>query len=137
MAIVQENWVLIIVAAIVPLVILWPVQMSLGIFAFLVPFDSVAILGDKATGTTLNWVIGAVSAAILLGIGIVNRRLERPPRAALWWILFMTWSTATVLWAVEPDKALQRLPTAFALLLLYVVAVSFRMSRNELGGSFC
>lgn len=130
----QENWALLIGAVAVPLVLLWPVQMSLGVFAFLVPFDSVAVLGNKGAGTTLNWVIGAVSAAILLGMGVVNRRFKRPPRAAIWWILFITWSTATALWAVEPDKAWQRLPTAFALLLLYVVAVSFRMSRKELGG---
>ena len=38
------------------------------------------------------------------------------------------------LWALEPDKALQRLPTAFALLLLYAVAVSFRMTRKEFNG---
>jgi O-antigen ligase len=133
-AIARENWLLLAGGVAIPLLFLWPVQMSLGIFAFLLPFDSVAILGATTTGTTLNWISGALTAVILFGMGVVSGRLEKPPQAAIWWVLFMTWSAATVLWALEPDKALRRLPTAFALLFLYVVAVSFRMSRKELSG---
>src|SRR5690349_10931450 len=136
-SIVKEDWLLLAGAVAIPLFFLWPVQMSLGTFALLLPFDSVAALGTSSAGTTLNWFIGALTAVILFGMGLVNRRLERPPRAAIWWVIFMTWTTVTVLWALEPAKALQRLPTVFALVLLYVVAVSFRMTRREFSGIVC
>ncbi|MCU1307543.1 MAG: glycosyltransferase [Acidobacteriaceae bacterium] len=130
----REQWLFLIPVAAIPLVLLWPVQMSLGMFAFILPFDSVAALDKEGIGTTLNFIIGAASGLILLTTGIVTRRLERPPRAALWWGLFVLWSALTVLWALEPETALGRLPTVFASFLLYVAAVCFRMTRKELSG---
>jgi O-antigen ligase len=58
--------------------------------------------------------------------------LEQPNPAALWWSLFIFWSGASVLWALDPQRVLLRLPTAFGLLLFYLISVSFRMNRKEL-----
>jgi O-antigen ligase len=128
----EENWVLLLVVSALPVVLLWPVQMSLGLFALVLPFDSVAVLGQGSTGTTLNWYAGVASALVLLGVGIVHGRLERPTRAALWWSLLILWSGASIVWALEPQRVLERLPTALGLLTFYLIAVSFRMSRKEL-----
>ena len=129
-AIATENWVALLIAGAVPLVILAPVQASLGIFAFLVPFDSVFIVSES--GTTLNWFIGASAAAVLLFTALVQGRLQAPPRAALLWCSLVIWCLASTAWAMDADTALQRVPTAVSLLLVYLVAVSFRITLREL-----
>jgi O-antigen ligase len=127
-----ENWLLLLVIAVLPFVILWPVETSLGGFALLLPFDSIAMVGESSTATTLTWFAGAAAGFVLLGTGLLQGRLEQPNRAALWWSLFIFWSGASVLWALEPQRVLQRLPTAFGLLFFYLISVSFRMTRKEL-----
>ena len=87
------QYTLLVVAA--GCVLWWPVQMSLGVFALLVPFDFIPLLGGKS-GTTLTFYVGAAAIAILLVEGFVNRRLEMPSRAALWWVLFALWATLSI-----------------------------------------
>jgi O-antigen ligase len=126
-----ENWLLLLAIAVLPFVFLWPVQTSLGAFALLLPFDSIATLGQSGAATTITWFAGAASGFILIATGSVQGRLERPSRAALWWSLFILWGGASVLWALEPQRVLQRLPTALGLLLFYLITVSFRMTWKE------
>ncbi len=128
----HERWLYFGAALMLGLVLIWPVEIALGSFAFLVPFDAIAALGKSATGTTLNWFVGAMAAAILLGTGMVHRRLKSPPDAAFWWTLFIAWAAASTLWAIEPQYAIERLPTAAALFVLFLAAVSFRPSQKEL-----
>ncbi len=110
----------------------WPVQIALGVFGLLVPFDNIAVLNSSKSGTTLTYLVGAGAAVILLTTGLAAKRLAKPPRPALWWTAFVLWSTATVLWSLDVHVALRRLPTVFALLLLYLVAVSVRVTKREL-----
>lgn len=126
-----ENWLLLLAIAVLPFVLLWPVQTSLGVFALLLPFDSIATVGESTTATTLTWFAGATGGLVLLGTGLVQGRLELPSRAALWWSLFIFWSGASVVWALDPQLVLQRLPTASGLLAFYLITVSFRMTRKE------
>ena len=128
----MENWLFLLVVAVLPFVILWPVQTSLGVFALLLPFDSIAVVGESNTAATLTWSAGAAAGLVLLGTGLLQDRLEQPSRAALWWSLFVFWSAVSFLWALEPQRVMQRLPTAFGLLLFYLVSASFRMNRKEL-----
>ncbi len=130
-AMVTQRWVIAALAPLAALVILWPVEVSLGLFAFLVPFDSIATIGSEVGGPTVTRVVGAGAVLILLAAGFGQRRLQRPPRAALWWGLFIAWGAVTVLWAINPDKALERLPTAASLFMLYLVAVSIKMTEKE------
>lgn len=130
LAIALENWIAVALLAAIPLILLAPVEASLGVFAFLVPFDSVFIVSES--GTTLNWFIGAAAAAILLFTGLVQGRLQAPPRAALWWGLLVTWCVISIGWALDQETALHRAPTAISLLLVYLVAVSFRVTWREL-----
>ena len=111
-----------------PLVFLWPVQVALGAFALLIPFDSATFSrGDGNTGTTLNFVVGAAAASILIVTALAGRRLQKPPRAALWWTLLIVWYALTYLWAVDPRASMVRLPTAAACLILYLAATSLRV----------
>jgi O-antigen ligase len=126
-----ENWLLLLAIAVLPFVLLWPVQTSLGVFALLLPFDSTATVGQSTTATTLTWFAGATAGVVLLGTGLVQGRLELPSRAALWWSLFICWCAASVVWALDPQLVMQRLPTAAGLLGFYLITVSFRMTRKE------
>jgi O-antigen ligase len=114
------------------LLLSWPVQIALGSFAFLLPFDSVSAVGAEATGTALTHYAGACAAVVLLAVGLATRRLSVPPRAALWWSLFVLWGAATMGWAINSQFAGERLPTALSLLLLYVIATAFRITEKEM-----
>lgn len=134
LAIALGNWLYLapfVALAAIPVAVRWPVQTSLGIYAFLIPFDSIAVLSKGQTGPTLNRLIGVVASAILLAAGLLGWRLVRPPRAALWWFLFILWGAVTAVWALDAQTVLDRLPTAVSLLLLYLVAVSVRVSEEE------
>lgn len=128
----HETWIVLLAVATVPLALRWPVQVGLGAFALLVPFDYISSLGEKASGRTLTWFVSAFAAVLLLGIGLVRQHLIRPPAAVLWWSLFVSWGGASILWAIEPQAVLERLPTALGLLALFLAATCVRISRSEL-----
>ena len=130
LGIVLQNYYVLAIPPAVLLLIKYPVELPLGVFAFLIPFDSVLMLGQS--GHTLTWLTGAAAGGILLAYGVLSGRLTAPPRAALWWGLFILWGAASLLWALDPGQALERLPTALLLFLLYLVVVSFRISPREL-----
>jgi O-antigen ligase len=126
----KEAWLLVgAMAACFP-ILLYPVAASLGGYALLLPFEAVYVVGG--TGRSLAWLVGGAAAAVLLGTGLASGRVERPPRATLWWTLFIFWSAATVLWAVDQQVALHALPTLFSLWILYTAAVSVRVKEREL-----
>ena len=129
-AIVGENLLVLVALTSVAFALLFPVEVSLGVFAVLVPFDQVLVLGN--TGVTLTWVAGAFAGATLVLYGIVSGRLESPPRAGLYWLFFVLWAAASTLWAIDPLTSLQKLPTVATLFAVYLVASSFRITRREL-----
>jgi len=132
-AIAQEQWLYAAALASLSLVLLRPVELSLGVFAFLVPFETIAATNRTAgPGSTLNWFVGAAAGLLLIGTGLVEVRFERPPKAALWWGGLLIWGLFTTLWAVNPAVVLQRAPTALGLFLLYAAAVCLRVSKREL-----
>ena len=131
----QGQWLLVAALAAVPLVFLWPVQIALGSFALLIPFDSATFSqGNGTSGTTLNFVVGAAAASILIVTSLAGRRLQKPPRAALWWTLLIVWYALTYLWAVDPRASMLRLPSAAACLILYLAATSLRVREIEFKG---
>jgi O-antigen ligase len=131
-SIATEKWVFVLAAAALPLLFFWPIPLTLGAFAFLVPFDVVSVLGNGREGTTLTFVVGGTAAVVLLVVTYLRQRLERPQKAAFWWLLFMILSAASTLWALDPSRTLTRLPTATALVLFFVVAASSRITEKEL-----
>ena len=129
-AISQAKWLYVGALAFGLVTLFHPVEMALGTFAALLPFDKISALGDQSS--TLTYLVGAASGAVLLGIGLAGRRLQQPPRAALWWTLLVLWGAATTLWALDQQVAFHSLPSFFALLMLYLVTVSFRVTEKEL-----
>jgi O-antigen ligase len=124
------NWILVVALLVLPILVLRPRELCLGVYAFLLPFDSLTAVGPQ--GLTLTSIAGAAVAAILLGTALVKKDLHRPPRQAMWWALFVAWAAVTVLWALEWEPAISKLPTAFSLLSLYLVVLSTNISRKEL-----
>ena len=121
---------LLVLVGLVPVLLRWPVISTFGVYAFLVPLDSVAVMAEG--GATITKLVGMLAAAVLLGAGLVERRLIQPPAAALWWCLLALWAVMSAAWAVDSDIVFGRLPTMLSLVALYLVAVSFRVSTKEL-----
>jgi O-antigen ligase len=128
LAIAQAQWFYVGILVFGLVALLYPVQMTLGPFAALLPFEHVA-LGNQGS---LTYIVGAASGAILLGIGLAGRRLQRPPRTALWWTFLALWAAVTTLWALDPQIATHSLPSLFSLVILYLVAASFLATEKEL-----
>ena len=133
-AVSQEAWKLVMVialAALLPLALRWPVTFAFGAFAFLIPFDSVTIF-TVVGGATITKMLGIMAAGVLLVVGLVQNRLVWPPRAAVLIALLLLWATMTLAWAVNFEAAQSRVQTAVSLIGMYLVAVSFRVSKKEL-----
>jgi O-antigen ligase len=128
--IVRGNYYLIAALPAACLLIRYPVETTLGLFAFLIPFDNLLLVGRS--GFSVNWALGAVTGAALLAYGLMSGRLRAPSRGALWWGLFVLWGAATYLWALDPAQVKENLPTAVFLFLLYLVVTSFDVTPREL-----
>jgi O-antigen ligase len=127
----NQAWLYVGVLVGALLALLWPVQIALGFYAFLLPFDSIAVLGESKSGTTVNWVVGALTAAALLATGVFMRRLELPPKATRIWASLLLWTLITGAWALQPQVAMRQLPTSIAMVSLYVLAVSWRVTKKQ------
>lgn len=130
-SIAHENWLIVGGLFFIPLYLLWPVETSLGLFALFVPFEAVAMLGGSES-TTISWLAGAAAGCGLLAVGVIDRRLQKPPKAALWWGAFVGLASVSSLWAYDPDQTLKTLPTILGLAMLYFAAVSIRITKKEL-----
>ena len=131
-SIARGNWLLLAGMAVMGLMVLWPISITLGAFAFLVPFDVVSVVGNGREGTTLTFVAGAAAGLALMGTTLFRRKFERPLAAAVWWFLFIAWGGATILWAHDPGRALARLPSALVLVLFAAAAATVRITKKEL-----
>jgi O-antigen ligase len=109
-----------------------PVEATLGTYAFLVPFDAV-LMGGQAGRIHLHatWFVAIGACGILSTIGLLGRGFVRPPRAALWLSLLVFWAALSSAWAIRSEIAPFRLPELLLLLLVYLVAVSSRVTEKE------
>jgi O-antigen ligase len=131
----QGKWIFVPAVALLPLLWFWPVEVAMGAAVVLLPFEYVTMLGvDSGGGTdrTLMSVAILLAFSVLCAVGVAGRRLQRPSAIAIWWGLFTLWCALTILWAVEPRKSLELLPSVVALFLFYLVASSFRITEKEL-----
>src|SRR5690349_17895448 len=96
MVIGEGRWVYLAALVIAPFVLRWPIQVTLGLFTLLVPFENLTVLGVGDAGrTTILWFVGAATIAALLLNGLVSGRLRRPSRAVWWWGAFLLWAGMT------------------------------------------
>lgn len=127
----NQDWLYVGVLVGAFVALLWPVEIALGFYTFLLPFDSIAVLGESKSGTTVNWVVGALAGVALLAIGVLMRRLDAPPKAVRIWVSLMLWSLITVVWSLQPQAGIREVPTIISLGLLYVLAVSWRVTKKQ------
>jgi O-antigen ligase len=127
-AIAEQQWPYLIVLALAPLLWYFPIQTTMGLYVLLMPFEGITQLPG---GTTVIWMVGLLAGGTLVAVGLLDNRVVKPPRTGVWWALFFFWSSISVLWSVEPSGALHQLATTAALIIFYLVAVSFRMTENE------
>jgi O-antigen ligase len=128
-ALARERWIILAgltIVALSPVLLRWPVITTFGLYVFLLPFDVVG-----AEGMAFTRPVGILAGAVLVAAGLMERRLDRPPIAVLWWGLFVIWAALSAAWALSPEMVFQRLPTVVSLFFLYAIAVSIRPSRKE------
>jgi len=126
----QGGWFYLPAIALLPLLWFWPVEVAMGAAVILLPFEYVTSLGTGTDRTLMSLAV-ILAFFVICAVGVVGRRLQRPSPATMWWGLFVAWAAVSILWAVEPQKSLERLPTVVALFLLYLAASSFRITEKE------
>lgn len=127
----REAWVPLAGALGLVLLAIWPAYMWLGVFVFLVPFDDLLSLRSGGGGTTLTLLIGLVTLFVALGSALALRRFCLPLRPATLLFAFIAWQGCTVLWSVDRETAIARLPTMLSLLAFYLVMTSYQFSEKE------
>jgi O-antigen ligase len=111
------------------LLALWPAYLWLGVFVLLVPFDDVLAL--QSGGITLTSVVGLVTLFVLFGTFLALGRLHLPLSPASAWFAFLTWEACTVIWSVNRDVAIGRLPTMLSLFVFYLIVTGCHFSEIE------
>jgi O-antigen ligase len=127
-----EKWLFVAGVCALLLLLMRPIEVALGLYAFLIPFESMTTI-DNGTGpsATLLRYVGLVALFVTLSVGWLRERIIRPPQTALFWSLFVLWGGVSTLWAIDQEWALHRLPTALGLWLLYMAIVSVRLTAKE------
>lgn len=128
----REQWTYSLALIACLSVVSLPIEATLGIYACLLPFDSITRLGTSPDGRTITFYVGALATIALIGVGLLRDRLQAPPRMSWYWLGFAAWAILSVFWALDEDAVFTEVPTLIGLLLLYGVAVSFRVSRQQL-----
>jgi O-antigen ligase len=128
----SENWLFVAGMFGLMLLLVRPLEVALGLYAFLIPFESMTTM-ENSTGPTATLLryVGLLALFLTFGVGWLRERVTRPPRTALFWSLFVLWGGISTLWAIDQRTALHRLPTAVGLWLLYMAIVSVRMTAKE------
>jgi O-antigen ligase len=127
-AIAEERWPYLLMLALIPLLWFFPIETTVGLFALSIPFEGVS---ELSSGTTAIWILGLLAGGTLVTVGLLNNRFVKPPRNAIFWTLFLFWCGMSLLWAVDPKSALRQLATSAALIIFYLVAISFRITESE------
>lgn len=133
------DWIVVIPFAIVLLMLIallltWrPVGAALGVYALLLPFDSV-LIPAQIGGIHLHftWFVGAAAAGVLLAHGALRSRFVTPPRSVVWLALLVGWASLSALWAIDTGRAVFRLPLLVLLLIIYLAAVASRVEKKDL-----
>ena len=131
-ALAGEHWtslILVTAAGLLPVLFRWPVVLTVGLYAFLLPFDTVeAAYGAMGFTRPLSvLIVGVLSVATL-----TQRRLRRPPISAVCCALVILWCAIGALWAIDSEIVLRRLPSLLSLLGVYIVATAIVPDRKEL-----
>lgn len=132
--IVKEKWIylgIVFCPFLIYLSIKNPFIFPFGLYAFLLPFDSILAVGEREVGNTVTKLLGVASIIVLSITGIVERKLKKPDKTVIWWGLFVALGCLSIWWAIEPELTYERIPTAIGLYLLYIIVASYKIKENE------
>jgi O-antigen ligase len=133
-AIIDFNWIF-LVFALTPIFIYFcienPFIFPFGIYALLLPFDSLMSITGEARGATLTKLLGILTILVFLLKGMFEKKLKLPDNAVILWSLLVVYGVLSVFWAIQPDLVLLKMPTAMGLLVLLSVTSSFMIKIKE------
>lgn len=132
--IVGISWVTVVVV-LVPFLVFFalkkPFLLVFGMYVFLLPFDSILVIGREEFGPTVTKFLGIASIVVLFLTAILQKRFRKPEDAALWWGVFITLAVLSVGWGVIPEMIWMRIPTMVGLYVLYLIVSSYAIKREE------
>ena len=127
-----ESWTYIAILVgpiLIYLSLVKPFIFPFGLYVMLLPFDSV--LSFTSGGATWTKFLGILTIMVLLIKGIHTKNLKWPDNVSLTWIFFIIYCALTVLWAIQPEDVISRLPTAVGLLILYLVSATYKSQKKD------
>src|ERR1700730_886477 len=77
----SENWLFVAAAFGLLLLLVRPIEVVLGLYAFLIPFEPMTTMDNSSgpTATLLRYA-GVTALLVTLGVGWLGERIIRPPR---------------------------------------------------------
>ena len=127
-----ENWIyaaILLSPLFVYLCLVKPFIFPFGLYVMLIPFDPVLSL--TSSRATLTKYLGMMTILVLFFKGIQEKKLKWPDNISLYWIFFFMYSAITILWAIQPEAVISRLPTAAGLLILYLIAGTYKSKKID------
>jgi O-antigen ligase len=128
------QWVysaIILAPFIIYLCIKKPFIFPFGAYVFLLPFDFLPLDIGIAKGGTLQKYLGIMTILVVFLKGSFENKLRKPDMTVIWWILFVLYGTVSILWAIDAEFVMSRIPTAVGLLILYLIVASYKIQKNE------
>lgn len=104
-----------------------PVLFPFLAFVLLIPFDTMLQTG----GGTITKFVAIATMATLLLVMVDRKRTVTPPMAVVGWLAFITWSAASLMWALDPMFGLPVLLQVVQLFLMLTVLSMFRIKPSE------
>lgn len=98
--------------------IITPIVFPFMLFVLLVPFDN--LLGFSSFGTVTK-LVSIVSAAAIAVWLLRTQRAASPGRSLAAWGALVLWIIISLLWAMDPELAVQRIATPLQLFGLYAI----------------
>lgn len=133
-AIVSENWIYLAIVFspfLLFLSIKKPFIFPFGLYAFLVPLDSVLTIANVETGPTATRYLGLLTIFIILIKGSVEKKFIKPSVPTIVFVLFVMYAFSSILWATDQETVWFRIPNAGSLLFLYVIVTSYKVQKSE------
>lgn len=101
----------------------------LAVYAVLVPFND---LLNTSSGPTITRLLAIVTGGCLVFSMLAFRRISKPSKVPIVLLCLTVYLGATVLWAIDPSKALQAYGAYLSYVFLFVVISFYSFSLNDM-----
>ncbi len=108
-----------------------PFIFPFGLYIFSIPFENLLVMNGSEHGATLTRLLGMMAILALVVKGLFEKKLKRPDKIGLWWVLFSAYCLLSITWAIAYEQPVVRGQTLIGLVGLYIVVSSYRMQKNE------